>query len=295
MGSERPERPVFCGNFEYEAEERDIARLFEKYGRVERIDMKTGFAFVYMRRKSDGDEAIRKLDRSEYGYKRRPLRVEWAKNKEADMKRDTRPSKTLFVVNFDVRRTSERDIERYFARYGRLSRVQIKKNYAFVQFPDIESAIRALERTNGAQMEGRTLTVEYVQNEDPNFRLDDFRDRDRSRSRSRDRGGRGGRGRSPSRSPPRYDRRPSPPRGGRSRSRSPPRGGGGYERRASPPRVGRSPSRSPVRRASPPRGGRSPSRSPPRAERRASPPPRERSRSRSPEERKPDRSPSYDR
>jgi RNA recognition motif-containing protein len=33
---------VFCGNFEYDAMEQDVRRLFEKYGRVERIDMKTG-------------------------------------------------------------------------------------------------------------------------------------------------------------------------------------------------------------------------------------------------------------
>lgn len=38
-----------------------------------------GFAFVYMRDKRDGDEAIRKLDNYEFGYKRRRLRVEWAK------------------------------------------------------------------------------------------------------------------------------------------------------------------------------------------------------------------------
>jgi arginine/serine-rich splicing factor 4/5/6 len=35
---------VFCGNFEYDASERDLYRLFEKYGPVERIDMKTGEA-----------------------------------------------------------------------------------------------------------------------------------------------------------------------------------------------------------------------------------------------------------
>ena len=33
---------VFCGNFEYDASEKDITKLFEKYGPVERIDMKTG-------------------------------------------------------------------------------------------------------------------------------------------------------------------------------------------------------------------------------------------------------------
>jgi RNA recognition motif-containing protein len=33
---------VFCGNFEYDAPERAILDLFEKYGVVHRIDMKTG-------------------------------------------------------------------------------------------------------------------------------------------------------------------------------------------------------------------------------------------------------------
>jgi hypothetical protein len=37
------------------------------------------------------------------------------------------------VVNFDVERTRERDLERHFEQYGRLRRVQIKRNYAFVQ------------------------------------------------------------------------------------------------------------------------------------------------------------------
>lgn len=140
---------------------------------------------------------------------RRPLQ-----KSEADRKRDTKPSRTLFVVNFDVRRTTERDIERYFGRFGRLTRVQvrlatgvrraqpcsalrpacanfpsavpqlplslthththtnplifvfviqIKKSYSFVQFQNVEDAIKAMERANGAQMEGRTLAVEYVQ------------------------------------------------------------------------------------------------------------------------------------
>jgi RNA recognition motif-containing protein len=33
---------VFCGNFEYDASESSILRMFEKFGRVQRIDMKTG-------------------------------------------------------------------------------------------------------------------------------------------------------------------------------------------------------------------------------------------------------------
>jgi hypothetical protein len=36
------DRPVYCGNFEYDATVRGIERLFEKYGDVARVDMKTG-------------------------------------------------------------------------------------------------------------------------------------------------------------------------------------------------------------------------------------------------------------
>lgn len=38
-----PDAPqVFCGNFEYDAPAKDIERLFDKYGPVEKIDLKTG-------------------------------------------------------------------------------------------------------------------------------------------------------------------------------------------------------------------------------------------------------------
>lgn len=35
-------RPVYCGNFEYDARQSEIERLFKEYGRVDRVDMKTG-------------------------------------------------------------------------------------------------------------------------------------------------------------------------------------------------------------------------------------------------------------
>ena len=42
-------RPIFCGNVEFDARQSDIERLFRRYGRVERVDMKFGklfFTFV---------------------------------------------------------------------------------------------------------------------------------------------------------------------------------------------------------------------------------------------------------
>jgi len=44
-------KPVFCGNFEYDARESDLERLFRKYGKVERVDMKAGkswFLFFFI-------------------------------------------------------------------------------------------------------------------------------------------------------------------------------------------------------------------------------------------------------
>ncbi|WIA10309.1 hypothetical protein OEZ86_000450 [Tetradesmus obliquus] len=246
MGDRRPERPVFCGNFEYDASESSILRMFEKFGRVQRIDMKTGFAFVYMEDERDGNDAIRALDRTEFGYKRRLLRVEWAKKMEVTGKNQA-PTTTLFVVNFDVRNTRESDIERYFDKYGPLARVEIKRNYAFVEYKEVDDAIEAQKRSHGGLMGGRTITVEFVES---SRERGGGRDRSRSpggrrRSPSPRRGvsppGRGyGRGSPRRRSPSpvrRRSRSPDYTRGGRGGSRSP----GGYRRRSPSPDRGRSP------------------------------------------------------
>ena len=38
-------RPIFCDNVEFDARQSDIERLFRRYGRVERVDMKSGKLF----------------------------------------------------------------------------------------------------------------------------------------------------------------------------------------------------------------------------------------------------------
>ncbi len=57
-----------------------------------------------------------------------------ADNRRRDDDRKTKqtPNTTLFLTNFDLR-TSERDLERIYEKYGRLVRVQIKKTFAFVE------------------------------------------------------------------------------------------------------------------------------------------------------------------
>lgn len=59
-----------------------------------------------------------------------------------------RPTKTLFVINFDPLRTRVRDIERHFEPYGKVLHVRIRRNFAFVQFETQEDATKALECTH---------------------------------------------------------------------------------------------------------------------------------------------------
>lgn len=127
-----------------------------------------------------------------------------------------RPTKTLFVVNFDPIETRVRDLEHHFEPYGKLVRVHIHKNFGFVQYETQEEATKALESTNMSKVMDRAISVEYAAREDgdPPIRGG------RGLSPSRHGGGRGG----ATRGSPDYSRARSPPRGvgHRNHSRSPP-------------------------------------------------------------------------
>lgn len=137
--------------------------------------MKQGYAFVFM--ENGQREAVRAFD----GYQLfgRRLKVELARGdgvikKREDQRRreaQARPCDTLFVVNFDPITTQNRDLERVFGRYGDIKRVsfktslkmfceidillqvELKRNFAFVQFTAAEDASKALEALNGYKVQ----------------------------------------------------------------------------------------------------------------------------------------------
>jgi RNA recognition motif. (a.k.a. RRM, RBD, or RNP domain) len=101
------------------------------------------------------------------------LRVEFArgdgrvKRKEDERRRFIEPSDTLFVVNFHEQTTRRADLEMLFEPFGEITRIDMKRNYAFIQFRTIDQATRAKESTHGGKLDQSVLTVEYVARQRP--------------------------------------------------------------------------------------------------------------------------------
>jgi len=79
----------------------------------------------------------------------------------------------IFVGNLSYQ-TSEADLERAFARYGRVSSVRMVKDrasgaprgFAFVQMPGIDDAEEAIVRMNGQFISGRAIAVSEARDRD---------------------------------------------------------------------------------------------------------------------------------
>lgn len=114
------------------------------------------------------------------------------------------PSSTLFVgnLNFDV---TEDTVWSFFNDYG-VKSVRLPtdrdtgrpKGFGYVEFDDVDGAKKAFEAANGAEIEGRSIRLDYSQPRDSSGggRGGGFGDRGGRGSRGRggfgDRGGRGG-------------------------------------------------------------------------------------------------------
>jgi arginine/serine-rich splicing factor 4/5/6 len=98
------------------------------------------------------------------------IRVEFArgdgriKRKEDDRRKNIEPNETLFVVNFSEETTKREDLEMLFSKFGELVRIDMKRNYAFVQFTNTEDATRARNATNGGKLDQNVITVECKYN-----------------------------------------------------------------------------------------------------------------------------------
>ncbi|CAH1767023.1 21384_t:CDS:2 [Entrophospora sp. SA101] len=130
------------------------------------------------------------------------------------------PSRVLGVFNLSLR-TAERDLQNIFERYGKVNQVTIvydhrsdrSRGFGFVYMDSVEEATTAKEKTNGMEVNGRNMRVDYSLTQRPHTPTPGEYMGDRPRYRSSGNVYR----RTPSYSPRRFNRRRSP---SRSRSRS---------------------------------------------------------------------------
>ena len=82
--------------------------------------------------------------------------------------------KNIYVGNISFQ-TSEQDLDAAFSAYGQVDRVQIVKDrdtgqsrgFAFVEMSNNAEADKAMEALNGADLGGRTLTVNEARPREP--------------------------------------------------------------------------------------------------------------------------------
>jgi len=67
----------------------------------------------------------------------------------------------LFVGNLNPE-VRMRDLENCFGRYGKIERLDLKKNFGFIQFYDRRDAEEAIRKENNRQLLGSVMTVEWA-------------------------------------------------------------------------------------------------------------------------------------
>ncbi|GJD07687.1 Serine/arginine-rich splicing factor RS31A [Galdieria sulphuraria] len=165
-------RQLYVGNIPPDATVPQIQKLFEEFQPIARVDLKSGFAFVFLEDGEQAERAIRLLNgtKNEELFGFRTLKVEYAKDaslvkqREEERKRraERNPTESLFVTNFPSY-FRERDLERIFDQFGKVVNVEIIRSYAFVTFASIKDASFAYEKMHHFTLDdGRELHVEYV-------------------------------------------------------------------------------------------------------------------------------------
>ncbi|XP_062180222.1 serine/arginine-rich splicing factor RS2Z33-like isoform X2 [Phragmites australis] len=75
---------------------------------------------------------------------------------------DDRYGNTRLYVGRLSSRTRTRDLEHLFSRYGRIREVELKRDYAFIEFSDPRDADDAQYNLDGRDVDGSRIVVEFA-------------------------------------------------------------------------------------------------------------------------------------
>jgi len=205
VNNEVPTRTLFVGNLSGYTTEREIREAFERYGRVEDVEIKqadggnASYAFVLFCSIRDAQAARRALDGDTIGREsNRKCKIGFGK---------AQPSKKLWVGDLGPWATASM-LEKEFDRYGPIEDLDYKEGdeFAYVTFADNQAAADAFKGMQDFVLDkGHRISVDYAK------MTPDSRKRRRSESLTRS---------SPKRS--RGPRTPPPPDRSRSSSNSRP-------------------------------------------------------------------------
>ncbi|CAG8525565.1 2418_t:CDS:2 [Paraglomus brasilianum] len=70
---------------------------------------------------------------------------------------------SLFIGRLAID-TDRRDLEDIFDRYGRMTRLELKRGYAFIHYQDERDAKDALKEADGIRIHGHRIIVEWAKN-----------------------------------------------------------------------------------------------------------------------------------
>lgn len=62
--------------------------------------------------------------------------------------------------------TGEQDLQEIFGKFGDVTKVEMKNNFAFVYFRDENDAQEAISSMDGREIDGQTIVVENARNKD---------------------------------------------------------------------------------------------------------------------------------
>jgi RNA recognition motif-containing protein len=175
--SENGEFKVYFGNLDFDCSWQDLKDLVQKRcGRVERTEIpKRGWGLVTFATRRDAAAAISAFDK--VVFKNRALEVRWDRDKSSSSNgRDERnnsssssssTSKQLYVGNLPYE-CSWQDLKDAFKRFGSVSHAEVCETsngkttgFGIVAFVKPSSAEQALKSMDGADFQGRSLSVRW--------------------------------------------------------------------------------------------------------------------------------------
>ena len=154
---------VFIGNVPSDCRESDIEAFFRGVGEVRDIVVKKNYAFCEFVDYYDAKDAVKEKDGEKLLGTR--VRVEFAKGEKTRSSRQGSPDRNCVYVGGIGSDCREKDIESFFAGYGNIKQVNVKKGFAFTVFEDERDAEDAVKDLTGRRLKGERVKLEFAKGE----------------------------------------------------------------------------------------------------------------------------------